>query len=210
MSTPAIAIDFHILNHRTNNSQNLLNAQLSLVLSQINPTIIHNPGTILEGRKKAYFETDALYYSFVDDDDESRMNTVHIRNMVAQSMRENKPVYSNSQQNSKYGPSLMTGKHVKKWTLEAQKKMQTIPHQTIIYEKNFVRDLFLKGEKLIIEKGWNPNTIDYLMRHLVSKEVGWTYYPEVTYLWKPDHKKGQHVLLRSDHKKIYEYIYSSK
>lgn len=199
-------VDFHILNHRVDNNINLFRAQASLTLARITPRVIHNPGTILEGRRVGYFETDAAFVSFVDDDDYSKMNLAHLTNMVRQSLTDAKPVYSNSEQSSRFGSSLLTGKHIKQWSLLAQNRRQTIPHQTIIYEKSVAQDVYKKAEDLIKKNDWHPNSIDYLMRHLVSREIGWTYYPYVTYVWNPDQKNGQHVLLREQHLKIQKYL----
>lgn len=199
-------VDFHILNHRPDNMNNLFRAQVSLTLAGITPRVVHNPGTILEGRYKGYFETDAAYISFVDDDDQSKMTLTHLKNMLLKSMVASKPVYSNSEQMSRFGPTLMTGKHVTEWSLKAQLSKQTIPHQTIIYERSLAQDVYTKAKQLIEKNGWHPNTIDYLMRHLVSREIGWTYYPHVTYVWNPDHKTGQHALLRQEHLKISKYL----
>jgi hypothetical protein len=204
-----MTIDFHILKHRQNNEKALTRAVASLAIKRINPTVIENPGTVAEGRKKAYFETDALYVSYLDDDDYSIITLEQISKMVKQLIINKKPIYSNSSLQTRSSQRFLTGPYVKEWNLELEKRKQTVPHQTIIYETKLAQEIYTKAMELIVKNKWHENTIDFVMRSLVSREIGWTYFPENTYVWCVS-PSGLREVLRPEHQKILTYFNDRK
>lgn len=204
-----MSIDFHILKHRQNNEQALTRAVASLAIRKIKPVVIDNPGTVAQGRKKAYFETDALYVSYVDDDDYSLITLDHISKMVKQSIINKKPVYSNSSLQTKASQRFLTSPYVREWSFELERRKQTIPHQSIIYETKVAQEVYTKAMELITKNKWHENTIDFVMRSIVSREIGWTYFPENTYVWCVS-PSGLREVLRPEHQKILTYFNDRK
>lgn len=157
----------------------------SLDKNNVKATFIKNKGrSILEGRRRAFFNTDASHVSYVDDDD---LLLVDYSTLLG--LCQPTPIFTNSeyrrnteaiyQQNKKYTNPCKD----MQWSRVLERERIFHPHQILIYPTEIAKALFTEAEKLIISKNWTPSDIDFVMRLMCSNTIGWKYINLVTYVW---------------------------
>ncbi len=145
--------------------------------------------SVLYGRTKAYEECDNSFVSFIDDDDISLLT----KDQIARYIELNKKaMYTNSYKQTRLGKFPLTLVTLKEWSLRNELSNKTKPHQSIIYDSSFAKDLVKRAGELILKHSWSTNTCDYVMRALVSTELGWHYEPDLTYVWDTN-TSGSHL-----------------
>jgi len=169
-----------VLCTRSNNTIDL--NRLHFQEQQLSFKIIDNrEKSVAYGRQKGYEETDSLFVSFIDDDDISRLTNKQVAQMLLGYTV--KPVYTNSLKISNKERILLTNSNVKLWSLENERTRKTKPHQTLILKKEQALQFTKITLALLRFKKWPENTFDYVFRSLISLELGWDYFSEVTYEW---------------------------
>jgi hypothetical protein len=133
------------------------------------------------GRLKGYNECASEYVSFIDDDDISTLSSVCLNMMIEQYGR---PIYTNSIKVVDKKTSLVTHSSVLSWSFQLEKQKKTKPHQTMIVKTTTALEISKLTCKLIKYKKWPENCFDYVYRVLISLELGWDYYPIITYEWR--------------------------
>jgi hypothetical protein len=173
-------LDIHILKSRPSGPvfDRCLN---SAIETGANVRVIENTGKdILTGRIQGYMETDSKFVSFIDDDDFSLLKPD-----VANSLMDlnEKALFTNGikMRNGEWAYKVLP--KYTKWTLDLEKQQEIRPHATIIYQGNFAKELLTDSISLIEKKNWDVNTIDYVMRAMVSTTIGWHYVNVSTYQW---------------------------
>jgi hypothetical protein len=165
--------------------------------------IIDNTGkSILNGRKIGYLECQSEFVSFVDDDDETLLSSKNVEDMIA---LNSNAVFTNSITKTALSESIQISTAFSEWNLMLEKRGYIRPHQTIVYQTAFAVELFLQAEKLIVKNGWHPNSVDHVMRLLVSATVGWKYFPDLTYKWNR-HAEGEHAKRLKQNNEIRQFF----
>lgn len=167
--------------------------------------VIDNVGkSVLYGRTKAYEECEDPFVSFIDDDDISLLTKEQIDKYIA---LNKKAMYTNSYKQTRLGKYPLTVVKLKEWSLSNELSNKTKPHQSIIYDSSFAKDLVKKAGGLIYKNHWSMNTCDYVMRALVSTELGWHYEPDLTYIWDTN-TYGLHLQHSMDYYDLKRYFFN--
>jgi hypothetical protein len=178
-----------VLCSRSNNTIDL--NRLHFQKEQLSFKVIDNRGkSVAYGRQKGYEEADSCFISFIDDDDISRLTGDQVARML---LNYKKPVYTNSLKISNKERICLTNENIKSWSLINECKRKTKPHQTMILKKETALEFSNLTLRLLKFKKWPENTFDYVFRSLISLELGWDYFPEITYEW---HIGGDSIHLR--------------
>jgi hypothetical protein len=168
-------------------------------------TVIDNRDkSILYGRQKGYETADSFFISFIDDDDISKLTSEHVKQITD---NYTTPVYTNSYRVDKNQRTLLTPSTFKKWSLDAEKNRITKPHQTMVIKTETAVEFTRLSIKLINMKKWPESIFDYVFRILISFELGWDYFPEVTYDWMICGVDQQHLRDRFIYYEISNYFF---
>lgn len=171
---------------------------------QLSFTVIDNRSkSILYGRQKGFETASSSFISFIDDDDMSRLTSDHVKQIIE---NYKQPVYTNSYRVDNSQKTLLTNSKFTKWSLDAEKKRITKPHQTMVIKTETAVEITKMSLKLISIKKWPDSIFDYVFRILISFELGWDYFPEVTYDWIIG-QDGQHLKDRFIYYEISNYFF---
>lgn len=156
--------------------------QLHFEQNSLRLDIIDNRGKSVQyGRVKAYNLCQTEYVSYIDDDDISYLTGDHVSIMTDSYV---KPCFTNSLRINRDERSLLVSSGITYWSLELEKNRKIKPHQTMIIKTDTAIVMSKIAIKLIKHRGWSENSFDYVLRALISLEIGWTYHPLVTYSWQ--------------------------
>lgn len=172
-------ITIFVLKSRENNTieqnrQHFLNNGIELKV------IDNHKKSVLYGRLKAYEECETSFVSFIDDDDISLLTKEQIEKYIALNKAA---MYTNSYKQTRLGKFPLTIPTLKEWSLASELSNKTKPHQTIVYQTEFAKQLVREASRLTHKHTWSMNTCDYIMRAIVSTDMGWHYEPDLTYVW---------------------------